>query len=295
MTVVEMTPKRRSFYRLRHAARRLGSVKFWQLHRIIGRFDTGRAISRWWRRGMHRLMPPPWALATTVFETVLIGEVVDNLRRQGYFAGLQLPDCALNEIYEHARKTPCRRHMEDEECFLIDAISNGHSPQGRPVAVADVDAQVPCNAITRLAGDAKLVEMVTCHLGYGPRKVVSRLYWSPVSGLSNDSRRWNGQTIDYHYDMERGEALYVYFYLTNVTETDGCHVLVAGSHLSKPLGIKLSSTQQPECRVLKTYGAENIVIVEGRAGFGFLENPACFHKVLPPRQSNRLMLQFRYT
>jgi hypothetical protein len=57
----------------------------------------------------------------------------------------------------------------------------------------------------------------------------------------------------------------------------------------------LASTRQPEQRVVGFYGADKIVVLEGSAGFGFFEDPACFHKVLPPLRSPRLMLQLRYS
>lgn len=280
---------------LRNLWRRLVVIKFWRLYRLVGRFETGRVINRCWRRFMRRLAPPSWAMAGTVFETLLVAEAVSDLRHQGYYTGLQLHEQLVSDIYDHARQTPCQRQPGDAEFFLIDAIRDGFSPEGKPVAVADVDARVPCAAISRLAGDAKLVETVSRYLGYSPRHVVARLYWSPVSTLPEDHRRWNGQTIDYHYDIERGNALYVYFYITDVGRTDGAHVVVAGSHLPKPLGMKLASTRQPERRVLDYYGEESVVIIEGRAGYGFIEDPGCFHKVLPPQHMPRLMLQFRYT
>lgn len=271
------------------------TIRFWRLHRLIGRFETGRALSRRWRAAVRGMTPPAWMNTTTMLETLTGGPAAEGLRRHGYHAGLELPAQAVQEIYAHARRTPCRRQPDDTESFLIDAVRNGMSPRGRPVAVADVDPEADCPVLTRLAGDAKLVELAARHLGYSPRKVVTRLYWSPVSDLPDDTRRWNGQTIDYHYDIERGNALYVYFYLTDADQLNGAHVLVAGSHLAKPLRMKLAPTQQPSEQVLEVFGAENVVVMEGRAGFGFLEDPACFHKVLPPRQHARLMLQFRYT
>jgi hypothetical protein len=42
------------------------------------------------------------------------------------------------------------------------------------------------------------------------------------------------------------------------------------------------------------YGAGRAVIVRGPAGFGFFEDPYCFHKALVPTTHDRLMLQIRY-
>jgi hypothetical protein len=136
--------------------------------------------------------------------------------------------------------------------------------------------------------------MAEAHLGYSPRRVMTRLYWSPAGALSDDERRRNGQTIDFHYDIERGSALYAYFHLTDVDRQSGAHVIVARSHRRKPLAMKLASTRRSDAAVLGCYGADSVVVVEGAAGSGFLEDPACFHKVLPPVRADRLVLQLRY-
>jgi len=36
------------------------------------------------------------------------------------------------------------------------------------------------------------------------------------------------------------------------------------------------------------------LVIEGGPGFGFAEDPACFHRALPPRTADRLCLQLRY-
>jgi hypothetical protein len=125
--------------------------------------------------------------------------------------------------------------------------------------------------------------------------VAVRLYWSPAAPLTDNERRWNGQTIDYHYDIERWPTLYLYFYLSEADRLRGAHVVVAGSHRSKPWPLKWLSTRQPDHVVLARYGADKVVILEGMPGFGFFEDPACFHKVLPPTSEHRLMLQLRYS
>ena len=273
----------------------LGHVKFWHPHRILGRFDTWRRAHRGWRRAVGGFLPQPgWAQPTTIFGTLSTSDVAENLKRRGYHAGLQLPAEIVRELHRHACATPCRREPNDPERFLIDKVRDGRSPLGKPVAIADVDPAVPCPAIERCAGDATLVGVVKRFLGYHPRRVAARLYWSPVSSLPAEDRRWGGQTIDYHYDIERGNGLYVYFYLTGTDRWSGAHVLVEGSHRAKPLGMKLASTRQPELSVIGRFGAHKVVVLEGAAGFGFLEEPSCFHKALPPQRSDRLMLQFRY-
>ena len=178
---------------------------------------------------------------------------------------------------------------------MIGDVRNGRSPAGAPVAVADVNCTLPCKAIDRVAADPLLMEIGEAYLGYRPQQVKTRLYWSPVSDLPDDLRRENGQTIDFHYDIEPSSALYVFFYITAADRESGAHVTMARSHHAKSLPMIFSSSFQPECRVLAHYGKAAQIVIEGGAGFGFLEDPAAFHKVLPPRKAERLVLQFRYS
>jgi hypothetical protein len=273
----------------------LRHVKFWHWYRVLGRLQSWRLATRLWGRvRVSRLVIPPWPAAATVFEHVDLPAVIDNLHRQGFHAGLQMPHGLVAELVRHAEQNDCRRDARDPERFLIGQVTNGRSPLGNVVAVADVDADT-CPATARIANDATLTRIVQAHLGYAPTMVATRLYWSPSASLTDDERRWNGQTIDYHYDIERRPTLYLYFYLSDADCQRGAHVVVAGSHKPKPLRLKWASTRQPDRIVLARYGADKVVFIEGTSGFGFFEDPACFHKVLPPTSCHRLMLQLRYS
>lgn len=270
-------------------------TKFWQSHRILGRFRTWRRTTRVLGRASRPwLAAAQWPATETAFASLSATDVTAGIRDHGYHCGLSLPAHLVAEICRHAEESYCWRTPRDPERFLIRDVRDGRSPLGKPVAVADVDASA-CPATARVAGDAALVEVARHFLGYSPRRVATRLFWSPMSDLSDAERRWSGQTIDYHYDIEPANALYVYFYLTDVDWDSGAHVVVAGSHNSKPLRMMFASTRQPERLVLEYYGVDKVVVLGGKAGFGFFEDPACFHKVLPPRHSNRLMLQMRYS
>jgi hypothetical protein len=160
-----------------------------KLYRILGRLDSWRSASRYWRARLARLRPasPSWVLDRTVFDDALaMSEIAADLGEQGYHAGLRLPLPLVAELRGHAEKNPCWREHDDLERFLIRDVHDGRSPLGKPVAVADTDAE-SCRATAVVAGDARLVDAVRQYLGYTPTRVVARLWWSPPSGLSDDS------------------------------------------------------------------------------------------------------------
>lgn len=233
--------------------------------------------------------------APSIFMDVDIESCLQQLRENGLWQGLQIPGERVAQIRQFAEETFCSRHPHDPERFLISDVRNGYSPLGSPVAVADVNCALPCEAIDQVAADPLLAEISRRYLGYEPKQVKTRLYWSPVSDLSDDERRENGQTVDFHYDIEPTRALYVFFYITPADRDSGAHVAMMRSHRIKSLPMIFSSSFQPECRVLAHYGEASQTVIEGGAGFGFLEDPAAFHKVLVPRKRERLVLQLRYS
>lgn len=295
-------------------SRSFGGLRSPPLYRLLNRFAVWKRLSRRWRslreligtrfardkQPVHLFRPEilhrlPVAAGDTLFGPLDPGDCLAGLRDEGYWAGLQLPVDLVTQVRAFATSTFCSRHPHDPERFLIADVCNGRSPAGAPVAVADVNCTIPCEAIDRIAADPLLIRISEDYLGYRPRQVRTRLYWSPVSDLPDELRRQNGQTIDFHYDIEPSSALYVFFYITAADRDSGAHVAMARSHRVKSLPMIFSSAFQPENRVLAHYGSASQIVIEGEAGFGFLEDPAAFHKVLPPRKAERLVLQFRYS
>ena len=59
-----------------------------------------------------------------------------------------------------------------------------------------------------------------------------------------------------------------------------------------PLLLRVARLADAEAQAV--YGRDAERIMEGRAGFGFLEDSSCYHKALPPQSGDRLILQLRY-
>ena len=86
------------------------------------------------------------------------------------------------------------------------------------------------------------------------------------------------------------------FYITPVLdEFSGPHLTIKGSHKRKPLWMLLKSGRLSDEKVYAYYGKDNEIEIKGKAGFGFFEDPSCFHKVKVPTSQNRLLLQIRYS
>ena len=229
----------------------------------------------------------------SLFPRMSLDDALSDLNSGGMHFGLSLDDETVRQIREFAVQAPCSRPGSNES-FLIGDVTDGRLPDGRRVAIADVRDVEACPLVGKIAHDPFLLQVARAYLGFWPREIIQRLYWSPVSELTDKERREGYQTIDFHYDVDGYSFLNVYFYLTDVGDGGGAHAVIRGSHRRKPLSVLFATRFHSVERIHGYYGADSQVTVEGPAGLGFIEDPACFHKALAPEASPRLMLQIRF-
>ncbi|HKU94197.1 MAG TPA: hypothetical protein VJR58_02920 [Vineibacter sp.] len=263
-------------------------------HRVVGRFPTMRRVYSWLAAhvGMPRA-PFERVERNTLFPALASHVSSAELRTRGLYRGLRLPAEMVAAIVGFAEQAACARPGFDESFRYVD-IRHGRLADGQPVPVADMRRPTDCTAVTTIRNDPRLQEAACAFLGYHPPQPRVRLFWSFAAALSDDTRRALGQTIDFHYDVPWFNGVYVYFYLTPSDRHSGAHVMVPGSARDKPLRFLLASAFRDEPALAAYYGADRQIVVEGPAGFGFLEDPFGFHKALPPVRHDRLVLQLRY-
>lgn len=265
-------------------------VRF-RFYRFLGRIHRLRRLSAALQRLRDRWSERTEAAPVPADEQIAawLGEI----RQHSHCPAPPLAAPTVAAIRRFARAQPCRQPGTPEH-FRIGELRRGCSPGGTAIAVADVDAPLECPEVAQLAADPLLLSVASAFLGYHPRRTQTRLYWSPVSAVPEQSRRTAGQAIDFHYDIDACNAFYVYFYLVGGGVASGAHVVVEGSHGPKPWRMIVDSCFQPDQAVMQRYGADKVTVVTGGPGFGFFEDPACFHKALAPTRGPRLCLQLRY-
>jgi hypothetical protein len=138
------------------------------------------------------------------------------------------------------------------------------------------------------------LSVVSGYLGYSPSAMTIRLMWSFASDFPPQVRRSAGQTVDYHFDVHSYNFVYANYYLTDTDARSGAHVMVLGSHRDKPFRWLLGSARQPDDAIVRHYGRDREWLIQGPAGYGFIQDSSCYHKALAPLERDRLMLQVRY-
>jgi hypothetical protein len=263
-----------------------------RLHRFFGRFTAVAAMVALWRGAADRFRPPPQS-GPSRFPEFPCQAALTALRCDGVWPGLCLPSGCVHEIAQFARDARCRLPCDNGERFAFAEVEQGRTPRGTPAPLVEVDGVATCPVIAELARDAGLLEAARRYLGFHPRQVQLRLYWSPLARMQRRQRHAGGQTVDFHFDVEASRSLYVFFYIEGGDRHSGAHVAMLGSHRRKPLRLKLAPAFQPDHVIHAAFGQARERVLEGGPGFGFLEDPACYHKALPPTRGHRLVLQLR--
>lgn len=229
----------------------------------------------------------------SLFDGVDVETAVAKIRQEAVCFGLQLPSECVDKIEQFARQTPCTEPGFDEP-FLIDDVKDGRLQDKRPVLRALVSNVANCQAIAPIEEDPTILQIVRSYLGYYPTRITRHLTWSIVPESREYSLRFYPPTT-FHYDIAGFNFMTTYFYITDVDAESGPHVMIRGSHIQKPLRMVLSSGRQSDQAVYNHYGKARELVIEGKRGFGFMQDPSCIHKLLPPVKANRLLLQLRYS
>jgi hypothetical protein len=268
----------------------------WYFMRAFGRFarlrDFGIAVSR-------RVAGDPesnGAITTngapTLFPDLAGDEIVSSLRRDGYSPGVTLPGEAVEEILDFAQRTPVYVNKDRDVVTPLADVDRLEEERGiKPVAGEYLDA-LDCGMIARLARDPVLVSIAKDYLGFSPRFHSARLWWSFPNEASEAEHAKVAQR--FHTDIDDFRFVKYFFYLTDVDEGAGPHVVVKGTHTGKRFWHQARVRRYSDEEILGAYGPEAVTTVCMPAGGGFAEDPYCLHKGQSPTESRRLLLYLAY-
>ncbi len=230
---------------------------------------------------------------TTFFKSLTIDLALKSLERDAVFLGLKLPQPIIAEIQDFSRNTLLAQ-ADGLAHFYYSDVKNGYLPDGRAAVQGIAINPLECNAIQQIVNDPVLRLVVEKYLGYSPTKVSSLLRWSFVLEIPDKIRMRLNQGNIYHYDVGEFNSVYVNFYLSDTDKYSGSHAMFKSSHNHKTLQMLFNYATQPEEVLIQYYGKENELIIEAEAGFGFIQDPYCYHRAIPPIKNERLLLQIQF-
>jgi len=227
-------------------------------------------------------------------QPVDIDAVVTAIHKNGYCSGLELSSDLVREILDYTETSPCLGDRDPNLQFCLADKPAVEAKIGKQFMVCSYPTQ-DCAAVKQLIHDPTLLAIAAKFLGAKPIYIGSELLWSfPAPSTLKEQ---TNQAQVFHYDLDDYRSIKFFFYINAVDISGGPHVCIAGTHRHKTLLHQLLGQRCaaiPDQKLIDQYGTENIVTFCGKAGFGFAEDPCCFHKASPPAENVRLLLQVQY-
>lgn len=110
------------------------------------------------------------------------------------------------------------------------------------IAAYYFEAVEDCAAISALRSDPALEAIAAAYLGCPTLASRVRMWWSFPANRVSDAALVDAAQEKFHFDMNGWRTLKFFFYLTPVTEADGPHLGILGSHNRRTLRQQLSLT-----------------------------------------------------
>jgi hypothetical protein len=237
---------------------------------------------------------PEAAAQPAVLKTELpIQEIVRRVRADGIADGLRLSEETVAKVISFAARAPCYANGEPHR--RLD-----RSPLGRLMPVDAVigdylDGIANCDVIRRLWQDPGILAIAGASLGTRPRPLRARLWWSFPADLATPDMRALHSQDNFHFDLDNWRAIKFFFYMTDVGPENGPHIYVRKGHRNRPMRDQLSPFRsQSSQQIYAKYGRDNLAVILGPAGTGFVEDPYGFHTGTAVTGAPRLMLDIEY-
>lgn len=286
---------------LLHLSRSLARHPRFFVMRSVARFPPVRrsalAMQRWWRGGDYAAFKAEIASrSSNYFGTVDVDRIGTDLLRDGVAFGLSLPAEAVASLCEFAASQPCWAERNPALGFPPGKTDEARRKLGRRFLLAQYfNIRHHSPVVAELAQDPLLLGIAGNYLGTRPRLVGANMWWSYPETLDASAR--NDAAQMFHYDLDDFRFVKFFFYLTDVDEDSGPHVVVRGSHERKRFASfqdALKVRRYTDEEIVTLYGADSVLTITGKAGTCFAEDTLAIHKGTTPRTRARLLLQLQY-
>jgi hypothetical protein len=269
--------------------------------RTVARFDWVRhaavKLQQFWRRAdFRRFQAAEKGRRSRFFPDADVHGIGERLLRDGVAFGLKLQPEVVAQLRAFADGQPLWAERNPAYGFPPGQADKARERLGRRFLLAQYfNIEKRSQLIAELARDPVLLEIAASYLGTRPILVGANMWWSFPETASEGAHNEAAQM--FHYDLDDFRFLKFFFYLTDVDEESGPHVVVRGSHEDKRFGSfseTLKVRRYSDAEIEAWHGKDRIVVITGEAGTCFAEDTLCIHKGTPPRAAPRLLLQLQY-
>ncbi|MFT6632378.1 MAG: hypothetical protein ACJAS4_002341 [Bacteriovoracaceae bacterium] len=244
-----------------------------------------------------RFINPKIILSETsgVLEKENIKDVLSNLNERGYHVcESQLNESSINEILRFSKNTPLKfvkdygeRISYSKERISYKDCGNVESPRFQ----FDQSDIFKSPQLSDLVFDKSILNIAQEYLGSRPIFDLTAFWWS---------RKCNNVELEdfaaqkYHFDMDRIKFLKFFFYITDVTQDNGPHCFVEGSHKSLKPSFRGRGRFNDET-VNSEYGIDKVKLFTGKSGSVLIVDTRGLHKGAPLVRGERLLFQIQFS
>jgi Phytanoyl-CoA dioxygenase (PhyH) len=256
--------------------------------RLIARFPAARALAVQLRRAgasraidsyMQGLQPE-----SELFPDVDRSAIAATLEQDGVALGLKIPRSAVNAFLDFAANNPVWANRDRDLGFRPDRLSAAQAALGRNILIGQYfNVHRDCPIASNLADDPVLRWIAARYLGTIPRLIGVNLWWS-YPAVSTAAEREDAAQM-FHYDLDDFRFIKFFFYLTDVDDQSGPHVVIKGTHRRKVFTStldRLKVRRYTDQEIAAMYPEDQILPIVGPAGTGFAEDTLAIHKGLAP-------------
>ena len=233
--------------------------------------------------------------------TIDKSEVMNHIKKDGYFSGVKLKDQTLNKILTLCENSKLVSNRPDKitNKYLtfknLNEVNIFNKNTLEPICMINPVGENLKKLCDEISFDKNLIDIANSFLGR-IKSIKTILTWATVCKTNDEWREKYGQSVTYHFDVYGLHYIYVFFYITDCNINSGAHQIIRGSHIKKKFFKHLVGTaKKTEAQLKNDYNLHDFINIEGPAGQGFIEDTSCFHRALPPKNEPRLALQFRYS
>jgi hypothetical protein len=261
----------------------------YRLMRILTRHRTTRSLSIRTIKSLIRNRRPFPVNKESVIQPVNTAAVLKELESKGYCLNISLKQETLQAILDYCRDNQARVNRNPDRLIRID-MENPANPVEGEFIYSYYNTYKNCEAVKAIAHDPQILAVVKEYLGAEPILLGTQIWWS-YPHVDKDNNKLDTHVYGYHYDIDDFKFIKLFFYLNDVDEETGPHVIISGTHRQKD-AFEKKNRRISEAVAIQRY-KERIHVITGKAGSGFFEDTFAYHKGMNPSR-RRLLFQVQY-
>jgi Phytanoyl-CoA dioxygenase (PhyH) len=221
--------------------------------------------------------------------------IEESLNKKGYYVFDQvIPPEMCERLLKFSENTRCRvRPMSDKRKMPPKWVDRYDRRNLEGVRYDFAEEDVVNNVdVQALMTDRAIIRIAQDYLRCRPIFDVMSMWWHTSYSKQPDA----DAAQYYHFDMDRIKWLKIFIYLTDVTEKNGPHCFVEGSHRIDGIPQRLLAngySRLSDEDVQASYPPEKLIEFTGRRGTVIFEDTRGLHKGKHVLQGERLILQLQ--